>query len=374
MELYKSREEWPGIGRFLSSGVARRRWVKYALLPKIALPWLWRFLYMYFLRGGILDRRPGLTLCFFISSYEFFIRAKYLELKRLRGREPVVRGLAVREGTASDETDPQASVSSEAAAEAPAPIRFTPKPGVATSLSPVSVLVRVTDQSPGAIDRCLDHLRWADEVIVRASDAGSIDVRNDWVLEIAADEWVTPELADEIAAAVRSQRFGGYYINRRLIFMGGWVRWGGFYPDWSLRLSRRSPGQNGRLNNDLLDLASPTVRLLLERENRRSEQRMKQMSRQGGVGAASWVPFRSTLRFLHRYIWKGGFLDGRPGYIACRLASIGDFLAEAKYIEACRADADAARTRELSAVPAARLSERSQNASPSIPAQGVPGR
>jgi putative colanic acid biosynthesis acetyltransferase WcaF len=57
---------------------------------------------MYFIRGGILDRQAGLTLCLMISTYELFIRAKFIELVRNGGVVPSgVSGLAVAEGGGS---------------------------------------------------------------------------------------------------------------------------------------------------------------------------------------------------------------------------------------------------------------------------------
>jgi len=109
LEIYQHRERWPGFWRFVNDRVARRRYIKYCVAPKLALPWFFRFVYMYFLRGGILDRRPGLTLCLFISTYELFIRAKYNELVRTGGEAPAgIEGLAVAEGggAASAEKSP----------------------------------------------------------------------------------------------------------------------------------------------------------------------------------------------------------------------------------------------------------------------------
>src|SRR5208282_6013895 len=100
IEIYRHRERWPGTWRFLNDRTARRRYVKYCIAPKLALPWMLRFFYMYFIRGGILDRRAGLTLSLMISTYELFIRAKFNELVRTEGRDPIgVVGLALREGT-----------------------------------------------------------------------------------------------------------------------------------------------------------------------------------------------------------------------------------------------------------------------------------
>ncbi|MGD0462306.1 MAG: glycosyltransferase [Tepidisphaeraceae bacterium] len=102
LEIYGHHEKWPGFLRFVNDRQARRRYMKYCVAPKLALPWLFRFVYMYFLRGGILDRRAGLTLCLFISTYELFIRAKYYELVRTGGKMPAgIEGLAVAEGGAA---------------------------------------------------------------------------------------------------------------------------------------------------------------------------------------------------------------------------------------------------------------------------------
>jgi hypothetical protein len=51
-----------------------------------------------------------------------------------------------------------------------------------------------------------------------------------------------------------------------------------------------------------------------------------------------FLPFRPTLRFLYSYLWKGGFLDGKPGYVFCRLLAMYEYLSVAKYYELKRAD------------------------------------
>ena len=98
-EIYRQRQKWPGLGGILNDRVARRRYVKYRLAPKLPMPWLLRFFYMYVVRGGIFDRESGLTLSLLISTYELFIRAKYKELVRTGGKDPIgVVGLAQQEG------------------------------------------------------------------------------------------------------------------------------------------------------------------------------------------------------------------------------------------------------------------------------------
>jgi acetyltransferase-like isoleucine patch superfamily enzyme/glycosyltransferase involved in cell wall biosynthesis len=85
----------------------RRRWVKRHVMPYMPVPGMWRFLYMYFLRLGILDGRPGLEFSRFISLYDSLVSLKLRELRRqfkasaasVRKLAPPARGLAKMEGT-----------------------------------------------------------------------------------------------------------------------------------------------------------------------------------------------------------------------------------------------------------------------------------
>jgi putative colanic acid biosynthesis acetyltransferase WcaF len=100
-EIFDKPEPWPGVGRFLTDRVTRRRFGKSRILPYLPMPWIWRLIYMYFIRLGFMDGRAGWLLCNFISSYEFFVQLKFRELVRMNGRQPVVvRGLAQAEGDA----------------------------------------------------------------------------------------------------------------------------------------------------------------------------------------------------------------------------------------------------------------------------------
>jgi hypothetical protein len=67
----------------------------------------------------------------------------------------------------------------------------------------------------------------------------------DWVLSIDADERVSPELAQEIRAALSAQGsdVAGYAISRRMYFLGKRLRFGGVGKDWVLRLFRRQKGR-----------------------------------------------------------------------------------------------------------------------------------
>ena len=152
---------------------------------------------------------------------------------------------------------------------------------------PISVVIPVLNEEAN-IAACLESVRFADEVFV--VDSGSTDCtaeiaesygakviqfrfqpggprkknwalenlpfRNDWVLLLDADERVTPELEAEIWQEFRQgPRYDGYYLNRKLIFMGRWLRHGGNYPSWNLRLFRHRLGRYEKLETEELDSA-----------------------------------------------------------------------------------------------------------------------
>ncbi|MCH6552374.1 MAG: glycosyltransferase family 2 protein [Planctomycetes bacterium] len=94
-------------GANLTGEARRRRWLKRNVMPHVPLPALWRFLYMYVIRLGVLDGWIGLEFCRFIASYDALVALKLRELRRLaktRGsgaavvHDPPVTALAVPEG------------------------------------------------------------------------------------------------------------------------------------------------------------------------------------------------------------------------------------------------------------------------------------
>src|SRR5205085_329265 len=206
---------------------------------------------------------------------------------------------------------------------------------------------------------------------------------HEWVLLLDADERVTPELEAEIRAALnRAHGIDGYYLNRKLIFLGRWIKHCGWYPSWNLRLFKHRLGRferlaaedveqagdvevhehvvlNGRaayLQHDLLHEDFKSIFHFIERHNRYSnwEARVYANFAHGqpgeqNIGASlfgsplerkrlikqGWarLPFRPLLRFLWMYIFKLGFLDGRPGLIFCTLITMHEAVIGAKMYE-----------------------------------------
>src|ERR1700747_1183584 len=135
----------------------------------------------------------------------------------------------------------------------------------------LSVAIVAMDEEAN-IGRTLASVEWADEIVL--VDSGSKDrtceiarecgarvvtepwrgyvaqkqyaidlCTKDWVLLLDADEEVSPELADEIREVLADRHaLNGYRLPRKNLFLGRWMRHGGFYPDPKLRLFRRGQG------------------------------------------------------------------------------------------------------------------------------------
>jgi glycosyltransferase involved in cell wall biosynthesis len=270
-----------------------------------------------------------------------------------------------------------------------------------SSKIPVSVLIPAKNEEAN-LPACLTSLQMADEVFVVDSQStdnsvaiaesfganivqfkfngswpkkknwslDNLPFRNEWVLIVDCDERITPELWAEIAQVIQNDEYTGYYLNRRVFFLGKWIRHGGKYPDWNLRLFKhkqgryenlnteeiRNTGDNevhehvilegkvGYLKNDMLHEDFRDLYHWLERHNRYSnwEARvyynlLKNQDDGGTIGAnlfgdavqrkrflkKVWVrlPFKPLLRFILFYIIQRGFLDGKAGYIYGRLLS-----------------------------------------------------
>jgi glycosyltransferase involved in cell wall biosynthesis len=193
---------------------------------------------------------------------------------------------------------------------------------------------------------------------------------NEWVLIVDCDERIPPELWDEIALAIKDPNYNGYYLNRKVFFLGKWIRYGGKYPDWNLRLFKHQvgryenlktedipntgdnevhehvilQGKAGYLKNDMLHIDFRDIYHWLERHNRYSNWEARvyynilaDSDESGTIGAnlfgdavqrkrflkKIWVrlPFKPLLRFILFYFIRLGFLDGKAGYIYGRLLS-----------------------------------------------------
>ena len=154
----------------------------------------------------------------------------------------------------------------------------------------------------------------------------------EWVLQLDADEALETELAEEINRELR-QGGGlvGYWIPRKNLFLGRWIRHGGFYPDRKLRLIRRGAGKfeeygahptikvsgaTGRLKHALIHHAYPTLRGYIDHMNSYSSSGAEVAMDKGHRGFNLLnIVVRPKLTFIYNYIFRLGFLDGREGFL-----------------------------------------------------------
>lgn len=178
-----------------------------------------------------------------------------------------------------------------------------------------------------------------------------------WVLALDADQRVTPELAREIGAAVaRDDGVCGYYVNRRQVFRGRWIRHGGYYPKYLLKLFRRGEGwadeadlvdhhfrvrgRVARLRGDIVEdnRTEADIAVWVAKHVRyaalqaRQEAGLVPAAAAGALPVAAGSPdarvarmksvwahlplyLRPCLYFAYRYVLRLGFLDGKEGFV-----------------------------------------------------------
>jgi len=160
----------------------------------------------------------------------------------------------------------------------------------------------------------------------------------DFILSLDADEEVTPELASEILRELNEKPKVAYWIPRRNLFLGRWIRHGGFYPDAKLRLFRRGTGEfadrpvhedvqlaaphkaETMLRGDIVHHAYPTLANYIEHMNRYSTLGAEVAASKGRTSQNLFVFFfnvvvRPRLQFVYNYFFRRGFLDGREGFL-----------------------------------------------------------
>ncbi len=165
-------------------------------------------------------------------------------------------------------------------------------------------------------------------------------VSQPWILRLDADEWVTPELWEELEEKLEKtpQGVNGYVMKRRVIFMGRWIRHGGYYPTWFLRLFRTGTAEyepremdehltleRGRaveLEYDFVDENRNGIEAWVEKHvkyaSREAEALMREeKSRTLKRGFYKHLPLflRAVLYWKYRYFIRLGFLDGGEGLV-----------------------------------------------------------
>ena len=224
----------------------------------------------------------------------------------------------------------------------------------------VSAIV-IAKNAQELIQDCLDSLSWAYEIIL--IDTGSTDktkeiasnfgakivkaekkgfsywrnlgakeAQGDWLLYVDTDERVTPALRKEIVATVkRLSTLNAYAIPRKNILLGRPMRWGGWWPDYVLRLIRKDSlvgwkgelheqpeikGKVGKLKYPLMHISHRSLEEMVDKTNEWSEIEAKLLFESGHPQMAWWRFISVAAReFWYRGVLKLGFLDGVVGVI-----------------------------------------------------------
>lgn len=278
---------------------------------------------------------------------------------------------------------------------------------------PVSVIVPVLNEELN-LPECLASVAWADEIFV--VDSGSKDstaaiseshgaqvvrfhfqpggprkknwsldnlpFRNEWILIIDADERITPELEEEIRALfAKGPDCDGYYLNRMQFFLGTWLKHGGNFPSWNMRLLKQNSGRYEQLGTEGLGFAGDVevhehiilegkagylqapmlhedfkdLHHFIDRHNRYStwEATMRRKAAHGETtssiqakffgtpverkrflrGVLNYLPCKPLIWFVYTYILRAGFLDGRAGLLYAWFKAIQEFHINAKMYE-----------------------------------------
>lgn len=244
-----------------------------------------------------------------------------------------------------------------------------PAPADAPMLSAVVMTYNAADR----IEPCLASLELADEVVVY--DGGSTDstrrvaeahgarvveapdwrgfgiqrqraqaaARGEWILMIDSDERLTPELAAEIRGALRDGDSGKAYALPRLTWVfGRYIRHGGWWPDFVVRLYHRDRGRYDdalvhervhltgntrivKLSGPLLHHTYRDVHDYLVKSAGYAAAWAEERERAGRRGSLTAGLAHALVCFLRMYALRAGFLDGRAGFLLALLSAQSTF-------------------------------------------------
>jgi len=153
--------------------------------------------------------------------------------------------------------------------------------------------------------------------------------KNRWVFVLDSDEIISNSLRDEILSLPDDSNISAYFVPRLNYFFGKAIRYGGLYPDKTIRLFDKTKAkfsedevhervivQNGRvgeLKGDMIHYAYDDIESFISKQNR--------YSTLGAKNNRFKALFNPIWTFIKMYVIKKGFLDGWEGYIIARLYS-----------------------------------------------------
>lgn len=245
-------------------------------------------------------------------------------------------------------------------------------------MSSISVCLATFNEEKN-IKNCLESVKWADEIIVvdgTSSDrtveiakkyTSKIIIRENplmfhinkqkafeaatknWILYLDADERLDEKLRKEVLSAVKKKEFNGFWIPRKNIIFGKWIKHSLWYPDHQLRLFRRGKaflpcksvheqpklsGKAGYLKNSLIHENYQTISQYVERlDNLYTKNDVKVFLRK-----KKKIHWHDAIRFpvrdfLSTFFARRGYKDGLHGLVLSMLQAFSTFITFAKIWE-----------------------------------------
>lgn len=230
-------------------------------------------------------------------------------------------------------------------------------------------VVLSTKNEESNIKACLESVKWADEIIIvnsstdKTADIASeytkniintedliicikknigIDkAANDWILSIDADERITGELKEKIIESINQEKINAFYINRKSFFIKKFINHCGWFPDYQLKLFRKSAGikfndalihekpvYNGEIKKIDTPIIHYTYRNLEEYFNKMNYYttlQAKMLFDKGKNCTLLDIILRPVLTFIKMYFLQLGILDGFTGYLLCKLSGVSTY-------------------------------------------------
>ena len=176
----------------------------------------------------------------------------------------------------------------------------------------------------------------------------------DWILQMDADERVTPKLSKEIIKTINDpkNKFSAFFIKRKNFFVGKWMKGGGMWPDAVIRLYEKGKaflpqksvheqmevkGMIGTLENPMEHFTAPTFKKYLINANRYTFLTALQLEEKdlkiNIVSFVDYVLIKPVFTFLNLFLRHKGFIDGLHGFVFDLFSGLHFPIAYFKYLD-----------------------------------------
>jgi len=177
--------------------------------------------------------------------------------------------------------------------------------------------------------------------------------KNDWVLALDADEYLSKELAEEIQSLLEDPKEDAYYLNRFNAINNYFLKHGSWFPHRIIRLFNRDKVYCGgnpphdkihttqnattdKLKALLMHHCNEDIHDRITTINNHSSQAAKYRFNQGMKSNYFRILIKPIWKFVVEYFLRFGFLDGFYGYLMAKTTAQYIYLRESKLMELCK--------------------------------------